>query len=363
MFNRDYQWWDYHSDQPYKLPGLSKPRMGLDNLREYLTILATAISISPFLLLRYLSLKPGTLNADPKAFVGLGISPHPDYQSEIIEMVEELGVEELLIRIPAWEADYIDDYLRFLEPLSHKRLLISVLQNRASVEDPDKWQKQLHTIFDRCLPFTNRFQIGNAINRSKWGCRHSGEYLGLLEYAQTLRKDFPSIQLLGGSVIDFEPMVWLRALINFHDYHLDAAAAQLYVNRRGSPFNTQYGMFDLKHKLKLFYSIVSLANRSDKKLCITEINWPLPNTKPYTPNSGLPRSTVDENIQAKFLKEYFQIAWHSGWVEKVYWWQLIAPGYGLVDHRGGKLRKHPSFEAFQSLLRGDALTDPGDQSK
>jgi hypothetical protein len=34
----------------------------------------------------------------------------------------------------------------------------------------------------------------------------------------------------------------------------------------------------------------------------------------------------------------------------VYWWQLINPGYGLVDHRGGGLRKMLSFYAFKRLL-------------
>jgi len=356
MFNRDYQWWDYHSDQPYKLPVPDKPRMGWKNLREYLHILATTIGLSPLILLRYLSLRPIKVDTDPNSFVGLGISPDPEHQSEVVEMVDELGVQELLVRIPAWEAEYIDNYVRFLELFKHKRFLICILQNHQSLADPDQWQQQLHTIFDQCQPYAKHFQIGNAINRSKWGCKHSGEYLSLLEHAEIVSEHYPAIELLGASVIDFEPMVWLRTLINFHRYYLDGAAAQLYVNRRGSPFNAQYGIFDLERKLKLFYSILSQSNRCDKKLWITETNWPLLDTKPYTPNSGHPRSTVDETTQAKYLKQYYQIAWHTGWVEKVYWWQLIAPGYGLVDHRGAKLRKHPSFHAFKEVVQGDVLT-------
>ena len=46
-----------------------------------------------------------------------------------------------------------------------------------------------------------------------------------------------------------------------------------------------------------------------------------------------------------------RIARESGFVERVYWWQLINPGYGLVDHRGGMLRKMPSYHAFRALLR------------
>ena len=86
------------------------------------------------------------------------------------------------------------------------------------------------------------------------------------------------------------------------------------------------------------------------RLWITETNWPLLNTAPYTPNSGHPRSTVDEKTQAKFLTDYYHIAYATGLVERVYWWQLINPGYGLVDHRGANLRRMPSFYAFRKLL-------------
>jgi hypothetical protein len=85
-------------------------------------------------------------------------------------------------------------------------------------------------------------------------------------------------------------------------------------------------------------------------------------TKPYTPNSGKPTRTVDEETQAQYLKDYYQIAYHTGWVEKVYWWQLINPGYGLVDHRGGELRKMPSYYALKDIIDGDLLKPPSKPS-
>ena len=78
---------------------------------------------------------------------------------------------------------------------------------------------------------------------------------------------------------------------------------------------------------------------------------------PYTPNSGLPRSTVDEVTQAKYLTEYYRIAYQTGCVERVYWWQLVNPGYGLADHREGKIRKMPSFHAFANLFKGAILSE------
>jgi len=132
----------------------------------------------------------------------------------------------------------------------------------------------------------------------------------------------------------------------------------MYVNRRHSPYGTQYGIFDLKNKLRLTKAMIRLSNRSKNKLWITETNWPLLNTKPYTPNSGNPTRTVDEATQAEYLKLYYQIAYQSGWVERVYWWQLINPGYGLVDHRDGSLRKLPSYTAFKQLLDGELVQKP-----
>lgn len=58
------------------------------------------------------------------------------------------------------------------------------------------------------------------------------------------------------------------------------------------------------------------------------------------------------------MTDYYRIAWQSGWVEKVYWWELISPGYGLVDHRDGVLRKLPSYYAFKALLEGGLYEPP-----
>jgi hypothetical protein len=46
-------------------------------------------------------------------------------------------------------------------------------------------------------------------------------------------------------------------------------------------------------------------------------------------------------------------------VERVYWWQLVAPGYGLIDSRGMAWRRRPSFFALKtmvSILEGSTFT-------
>lgn len=344
-------WWDSYSDQPRKLPAARKPRLAAANLVEYGKVGGTAIACLPVILWRYHTLRPTPAPPPPEQFVGLSVSPG-EHDSAVADMVADLGVGQLLVRVPVWDLGRVDRYLRFTERFPHCRFVVNVLQNRASVLDPDGWASHLREIFTRFGPLAEAFQVGNASNRTKWGCAHSGEYLRLLEIADAVRREFPGLRLAGSSVIDFEPLVTLRTLVNGRRYQLDACAAQLYVNRRGSPTGKQYGFFDLARKIRLIAAILSLSGHCSPHLWITETNWPLLDTKPWTPNSGNPRSTVDEPTQAEYLTQYFRIAYQSGLVDRVYWWQLIAPGYGLVDHRGGRLRRHPSYTAFRELLRG-----------
>ena len=81
---------------------------------------------------------------------------------------------------------------------------------------------------------------------------------------------------------------------------------------------------------------------------ITEVNWPLKGTGKYSPASGRPN--VSEEDQADFLVRYYVLCLASGFVERIYWWQLAAPGYGLVDSREHVWRKRPSFHALRTLI-------------
>jgi len=349
-------WWDPHSDQPFKLDRSQKPRLKADNLSEYLRTALTALGSIPAITWHY-SRPQKHIRPSPVDFIGLGISPDHGDHSEVADLTEELDVQQLLLRVPSWHASELDYYLDFAARFKGRDLLINILQSRQSVLDPSRWLDTIDQIITAFYPLTKTFQIGNAVNRSKWGCHHTGEYLELLEGLGDLRKSRPDLILGGSSVIDFEPLATLRTLSNGHRYQLDTCTCALYVNRRGSPYARQYGLFDLERKIRLISAMTKWSNRCAPRLWITETNWPLLNTRPYTPNSGLPRSTVDEVTQAKYLTEYYRIAYQTGWVERVYWWQLINPGYGLVDHRENKLRKMPSFHAFADLLSGATLSE------
>jgi len=351
-------WWDPYSNQPRRLPGERKPRFAGANLAEYVRVAGTALAASPRVLANYAAAREAPSTQPAADFVGLSVSPDDEHADAVEEMVADLGARELLIRIPSWELGNLDRYFEFASRFPGHRLLFNVLQCRDSVTNPGAWSAALDAIFGRFKQLSTDFQIGNAVNRTKWGCVHSGEYLDLLEAAEKVRADHPGVRLVGSSVIDFEPLVALRTLRNHRRYHLDAVSALLYVNRRGSPYGRQYGLFDLRNKLRLLHAITAAGNRNDRRLWITEINWPLLDTRPYTPNSGHPARTVDEATQARYLTDYYRIAWRCGWVEKVYWWELINPGYGLVDHRDRRLRRMPSYYAFKALLEGGLYEPP-----
>ena len=342
-------WWDPYSCQPYKLEKSDKPRIITANLYEYSKILLTTLGISAAVAWQYgkLTKKRQSSMID---FAGLSISTEEKWQDPQLEMVEELGVKNLLIRISSWQQDSHQSILQYMEKFENKDFVINVLQDPTTARNPELWKKQLHEVFSKFSHCCTTFKIGNAVNRSKWGCRHTGDALRMFQISDELRQSYPNLKLLGSSIIDFEPLLMQRTLFNFYKYQMDGCAALLYINRRGSPFGKQYKYFDLERKIRLNKAMLKVSNNTNDALWITETNWPLLDTRPYTPNSGHPRSTVDEQTQAEYLKQYFDIAISTGWVERVYWWQLINPGYGLVDHRQGDLRKMPSYYAFQSLF-------------
>jgi len=193
-------------------------------------------------------------------------------------------------------------------------------------------------------------QLPQAPNRTKWGCYHLGESLELLEAAERVRRRFPGIKLAGPAVIDFEPAPLLRLLYNRRRFTLDVATALLYVDRRGAPANTQSGILDLARKVRFTAAACRASPRVARgaPLWITELNWPLLGTDYWTPTSD--EECVDEATAADFLTRSYGLAWATGQVERVYWWQLTAPGYGLVDARNG-LRVRPAYHALRKLLR------------
>lgn len=345
--------WDHASDQPYQIKdkGYKKKMRKQESFSFFMTFLSSLIFL-PIAVLFQNFIARCKITTPTKGFFGLGI----DLQKEDLEttrmLVEELNVSSLLLRFPLWEMERLDVYVKAVGLFKGKALLINVMQDREHVEDLDLLEKDLRTIFKTLGDDVTMFQIGSTVNRAKWGFFSVHEYLRFYQVAYTLKQEeFPNIRLLGSSVIDFEFHFTAHTLFNLFKIHYDATSALLYVDRRGAPENSQMG-FALLDKIALLSSLVCLSPRSDDHIYITETNWPLSGTAPYAPTSE--HECIDEEHYADYMVRYYLLAFASRQIEAVYWHQLIAPGYGLVDNRDG-LRRRSAFDAFRTMI--DEMAD------
>lgn len=92
---------------------------------------------------------------------------------------------------------------------------------------------------------------------------------------------------------------------------------------------------------------MSLSPKSKNEIIITETNWPITSTAPYAPTSE--KECVSLEDYSLYMIEYYLLALSTGMIEKVYWHQLIAPGYGLIDNRNG-IKKYPAFDAYKTMV-------------
>jgi hypothetical protein len=339
--------WDGYSDQPYPLKDRPyKKRMRRKYFKDYLPLLMSNILFYPLALL----LMPW-IRGTQKRSVEYGMGVDLDKGEIQFDLVEELGIEHVLVRVPLWDMERIDDYAAFIRKFTKrgKCVLVNILQDREHIEDHILLKKDIGELFEKLSPFVSEFQVGNAVNRTKWGFFSMDEYLRWYEAVQQVRDTaFPELKLIGSSVIDFEYHYTVRTLFHRFKLHYDRFSALLYVDRRGSPYNRQMLFFDTRRKIDLLYAMVKLSPKSENLVYITEVNWPLSGTAPYAPTSE--RECVSESEYARFMTDYFEIAEKTGKIARIYWHQLIAPGYGLVDNRDNTIRKTEAFYRLKNYL-------------
>ena len=355
--------WDPFSDQPKVIFDKSfKRQLRMRFISDYLKMAATAAVVLPAAMVHSTLTKPkqtvagaettpSTANPTvPIDLLGMGVSLEKG--PEQFDLIDELGVRHLLMRVPLWDTARLSAYQQFAAEFRKrdKTVLVNVLQDREHIEDLALLQRKISQIFEAFSGVATEFQIGNAINRVKWGFASVQEYLQVYAVAQKVRDtQFPGLQLLGPAVIDFEYHFTARALFNSCNIQFDRLSALLYVDRMGAPRNKQYGLFDARKKMRLLGSLTALSPKVKQPgVYITEVNWPLQGTAPWAPTSET--ECVSREDYCSFMLDYLQVAAQSGCVDRVYWHQLIAPGYGLVDNREGQLVRSPAFNAFKDLV-------------
>ncbi len=344
--------WDHYSDQPAIIRDKRlKRQMRRSALLSLIKTFLIALVTLPIALLLMPFQSRRTING--KHFFGMGVNLDKEPNTTPY-LIEELGIQKLLIRIPLWEMERLDEYVAFIRSFQNKEITIAILQDREHITSLAMTRDHLIQIFESLQGVCENYVIGSTINRAKWGFFSVNEYLDFYAVAYELKQTrFPQLKLIGSNVIDFEYHFSAHTLFNLKKIKFDAIGTLLYVDRRGAPENTQMG-FNLIEKIRLLGSLARLSPKSNGEIIITETNWPIKNTAPYAPTSEF--ECVSEEDYASYMVRYHLLAFASQQVSCVYWHQLIAPGYGLIDNRDGLIRKRSAFEAYREMLMhlGDA---------
>ena len=295
--------------------------------------------------------------------MGIAVSPSVEKIDRQFQLLEQLGAIPVLIRFYHHETkdqwDYNADIVRQLHNKGHA-VSVAFIQNRNAIINPDKWRSFLDYVLGKISDCIEMAELGHAINRIKWGIWGMVEYKRFIESSVEISRNHPSVSFIGPAVIDFEYQYLLPALKCLpRNFRFAALSHHLYVDRRGAPENRQGGFSSLE-KFALARAIANYSDASESKLIISEVNWPIKGTGVYSPVgapyvSPQPRLNdpgVSEDDYADYMIRYLLIAICSGFVDKVYWWRLVAKGYGLVDDTNSdKWIERPAFLMFKTFLK------------
>lgn len=361
--------WDERSAQPI-VTMISKDRSRYYPVWSHLKVAAATIAGLLPVWRAYSSLRRDAyaLPVALKNRVGMSLDPSPDTYARQFALLERLGPIPVLIRFyhhgTTGEWNFSADVVRQLRERGHS-VSVAFVQNRDAVLFPDRWCEFIDHVLQRISTWIDAAELGHAINRVKWGFWGLSEYQRFIESTTNVCARYPSVSFTGPAAIDFEYPCVLGALRCVPpNFRFAALSHHLYVDRRGAPENRQ-GRFSLLEKLALARAIASTSPVCDDRLIISEVNWPIEGTGVYSP-VGAPYvspqvrfndPSVSEDTYADFMFRYLLIATCSGLVERVYWWRLVARGFGLVDDSNPKeWIERPAFRMLAVFLRtlGDA---------
>jgi tRNA A-37 threonylcarbamoyl transferase component Bud32 len=293
--------------------------------------------------------------------IGLSCNLERDRFEKERRWLEPLGPLPLMVRLYHHENSaaqrFAQDAIRKLQAEGH-RITVAMVQDRRAIQFPASWQAFVEQAGGALSGFVEGFEVGHAINRVKWGVWNYEEYRSLISPFKDWQHRFPQIPLMGPAGIDFEYPRVLPLLDQWPDASLTAFSHHLYVDRRGAPENQQAG-YDTVAKLAMARAMARVHPACAERVVVSEVNWPLKGTgvwspvgSPYqSPGARLNDPSVDEESYADFMRRYFLLALCSGMAEQVYWWNLAAHGFGLIDDRDpGGWRPRPAYHVFKELV-------------
>lgn len=300
--------------------------------------------------------------------IGVALEPGAADAERELELVKELGRLPVLLRFyhhktkEEWEQTA--SLVKRLAEDGHS-VSIALVQDRRAAKDPERWRSFVAWVLDEVGSHVEWVEVGHAVNRVKWGIWGFKEHRALLDAVAGEAVHLPKLKLAGPAVIDFEPLHMMAALRNVPPWmRFSALSNHLYVDRRGEPESRQ-GSFATLEKAALTRAMARRSRVCDDKVIVSEVNWPLKGTGVYSPvtspyDTPGPRSkdpNVSEDDYADYMIRYLLITLCSGMVDRVYWWRLVARGFGLVDDSDASTwRERPAYRMVRQFLSflGDA---------
>ena len=292
--------------------------------------------------------------------IGMSIDPTPDTADRELALLARLGPVPVLVRFyhheDAARRAFRAELVTRVHAAGHA-VAVALVQDRAAVRAPARWQAFARETLAAVGDKVELVEVGHAINRVKWGVWGFEDHARLLDGMEALRGAYPGVRFMGPAVIDFE-YPFLAAALARGKFRFDVLSHLLYVDRRGAPENRQ-GRFDAVAKFALARAIGRWAGVKEDRLIVSEVNWPIKGTGVYSPvnspyeTAGVRANdpSVDEQTYADYMIRYLLLALCSGLVERVYWWRLVARGFGLVDDSDGvNWRERPAYGALRKLL-------------
>jgi len=356
--------WDDRSKQA--IPALrSKDKRSHYRARDLLEISSSLALYGPSIRRTYRELMQQDAWAHPISMtgrIGLSINLEPERFEKERRWLEPLGPTPLLVRLYHHETEarrrYAIDAIRKLRAEGHP-VTVGLIQDRRAVLHPKKWNEFVDRAGGALSGFAEAVEAGHAVNRVKWGLWNYPEHRQLLKAFANWNNRFPQLPLLGPAGIDFEyPRVLPMVGGLPPGQRWSALSHHLYVDRRGAPDNAQSG-YDTVAKLALARAMArSHPDCESERVIVSEVNWPLKGTgvwspvgSPYqSPGARFNDPSVNEDTYADYMRRYFLLALCSGMADRVYWWNLAAHGFGLIDDRApGGWRPRPAYHLFREL--------------
>lgn len=343
--------WDERHHQPHTdLTKRQKLWASRHDLIPYLRMAASVALGAPRVWAAYrrLELEPPSWRAYDRSALGLSITPTEETLPLLLRRLEVVQPGTVLVRIPRWQPELTARYRWLWQELRGRGvgLVFALLQDRQAVMEPALWTEFLRQVAGELAEFNPAFELGHALNRKKWGIWHPVEYLRLLDASAPVVTETPGCRWLGPAVIDFEHYFTYFILNAHRPFDFDGVSSLLYVDRRGSPEQVQYGRFDTWRKIALLRATVQAAAHPEVPLYLTEFNWPLKGAGKHSP-AGSDVQT-DLASQAKYCVVYYLTAFAAPQVALASWWQVMARGYGLLDEDGST---RPAWQALAELHR------------